>query len=146
MAQRINDEESSKVVPKGMLSLCVPVWAYGCVSSTSSSYLHHIITLFRITSHHTSYRINDTRIEYGTDLRRMLHKNENVLRHEVSFGEYSFISLVTKEGILFYKAWIFLRSMDFFYEAWKEGKVFFRRRLKNGMYVMFHASQRNKLQ
>jgi hypothetical protein len=40
-----------------------------------------------------------------------------------------------------------LRSMDLFlYEAWKEGKVFFRRRLKNGMYVKFHASQRNELQ
>jgi hypothetical protein len=70
--------------------------------------LHHIITSFRITSHHTSYHINDTRIEYGVDLRRMLRKYDNVLRHEVSFGEYSFISLVTKEGILFYKAWIFL--------------------------------------
>ena len=45
----------------------------------------------------------------------MLRKYENVLRHEVSFGEYSFISLVTKEGILFYKALIFLRSMDSFY-------------------------------
>jgi hypothetical protein len=87
------------------------------------------------------------RIEYGVDLRQMLRKNENVLRHEVSFGKYSFISLVTKEGIPLCEAWIFLRSMDLFlYEAWKEGKVFFRRRLKNGMYVKFHASQRNELQ
>jgi hypothetical protein len=69
----------------------------------------------------------------------MLRKNENVLRHEVSFGEYNFISFVTKEGILFYKAWIFLRSM-------KRGEGVFRRKLKNGMYVKFHASQRNKLQ
>jgi hypothetical protein len=87
------------------------------------------------------------RIEYGVDLRQMLRKNENVLRHEVSFGKYSFISLVTKEGIPLCEAWIFLRSMDLFlYEAWKEGKVFFRQRLKNGMYVKFHASQRNELQ
>jgi hypothetical protein len=75
--------------------------------------LHHIITSFRIASHHTSYRINDTRIEYGADLRRMLHKNENVLRQEVSFGKYSFIGFVTKEGIPLCKAWIFLRSMNF---------------------------------
>jgi hypothetical protein len=35
-----------------------------------------------------------------------------------------------------YEAWIFSRSMDLFlYEACKEGKVFFRRRLKNGMYI-----------
>jgi hypothetical protein len=26
-------------------------------------------------------------------------KNENVLRHEVSFEKYKFISLVTKEGV-----------------------------------------------
>jgi hypothetical protein len=76
----------------------------------------------------------------------MLRKNENVLRHEVSFGKYSFISLVTKEGIPLCEEWIFLRSMGLFlYEARKEGKVFFRRRLKNGMYVKFHASQRNNL-
>jgi hypothetical protein len=30
--------------------------------------------------------------------------------------------------------------MDILHEAWKEEKVFFRRRLKNGMYVKFHAS------
>jgi hypothetical protein len=47
----------------------------------------------------------------------------------------------------FYEAWIFSRSKDFFlYEVRKEGKVFFRRRLKNGMYIKFHASQRSELQ
>jgi hypothetical protein len=93
----------------------VGVWM--CVFGISII-LHHIITSFRIASHHTSYRINDTRIEYGVDLRQMLRKNENVLRHEVSFGKYSFIGLVTKEGIPLCEAWIFLRSMDLFiYEA-----------------------------
>jgi hypothetical protein len=59
-----------------------------------------------------------TRIEYKVNLRRILRKNENVLRHEVSFRKYSFISLVTKEGIPFCEAWIFLQSMDLFlYEA-----------------------------
>jgi hypothetical protein len=106
--RKINGEESSKVVPKGTQSLCVPIWV--CVFGIFII-LHNIITSFRITSHHTSYRINDTRIEYGVDLRQMLRKNENVLRHEVSFGEYSFISLVTKEGILFTKH-------GYFYEAW----------------------------
>jgi hypothetical protein len=64
--QKINGEESSKVVPKGMQSLCVPVWVrvFGIFII-----LHHIITSFRITSHHTSYHINDTRIEYEVDLR-----------------------------------------------------------------------------
>jgi hypothetical protein len=105
--QKINGEEDSNIVPKGMQSLCVPVWACGCVSSASSSFCI-------ISSHHTSYRINDTRIEYGVDLRRMLRQNENVLRHEVSFGKYSFISFVTKEGIPLCEAWISLRSMAFF--------------------------------
>jgi hypothetical protein len=101
--------------------------------------LHHIITSFRITSHYTSYRINDTRIEYGADFRQMLRQNEKVLRHEVSFGKCSLISLVTKKGSLFAKhGYLSLWSMDLFlYEAWKEGKVFFRQRLKNGMYVSF---------
>jgi hypothetical protein len=56
------------------------------------------------------------------------------------------MDIFTKHGS-FYEAWIFSRSMDLFlYEAWKEGKVFFRRRLKNGMYIKFHASQKNELQ
>jgi hypothetical protein len=86
--------------------------------------LHHIITSFRITLHHTSYCINDTRIEYEANLRQMLRQNKNVLRHEVSFGKYSFISLVIKNGSLS------LRSM-------KRREGVFRRRLKNGMCVNF---------
>ena len=86
--------------------------------------LHHIIASFRITLHHTSYCINDTRIEYEANLRQMLRQIENVLRHEVSFRKYSFISLVIRRDL-------------FLYEALKEGKVFFRRRLKNSMCVNF---------
>jgi hypothetical protein len=57
----------------------------------------------------------------------MLRKNENVLRHKISFEKYNFIGPVTKEGIpclrsmdiftkhgCFYEAWMFLRSMDLF--------------------------------
>jgi hypothetical protein len=81
--------------------------------------LHHIITSFHITSHHTSYRINDTRIEYRADFWQMLRQNEKVLRHEVSFGKYSFISLVTKKGSPIAKhGYLSLRNMDLFlYEA-----------------------------
>jgi hypothetical protein len=93
--------------------MCSSVGVWVCVFGILII-LHHIITSFRITSHHTSYRINDTRIEYRVDLRRILCQNENVLRHEVSFGRYSFISFVTKEGIHLCEAWISLRSMDFF--------------------------------
>jgi hypothetical protein len=84
-------------------------------------------------------------MEYEVDLRRMLCKNENVLRHKVSW-EIQFHQLCCKRrDPLFYEAWMFLRSLDvftklgcsyeawifsrsmnlFLYEAWKEGKVFF---------------------
>ena len=128
-----------------MQSLCIPVWARVCVFGILII-LHHTITSFCITLHHTSYCINGTRIEYEANLWQMLRQNENVLRHEVSFGKYNFIGLVTKEGIPLCEAWIFLRSMDFFsLRSMKRREVFFRRRLKNGM-CKFHASQRNKLQ
>jgi hypothetical protein len=63
--------------------------------------LHHIIISFRITLHHTSYCINGTKFEYEANLRQTLRQNENVLRHEVSFGKYSFIKLAI-EGICFF--------------------------------------------
>ena len=93
--------------------MCSSVGVWVCVFGIITI-LHHIIISFRIASHHTSYHINDTRIEYGVDLRRMLCKNENVLRHEVSFGKYSFISLVTKEGIPLCEAWIFFTKQGSF--------------------------------
>jgi hypothetical protein len=94
----------------------VGVWVCGFIIIII---LHHIITSFHITSHHTSYHINDRRIEYGADFRQMLRQNEKVLRHEVSFGKYSFIGMVIKRGSLFAKHGYFsLRSMDLFlYEA-----------------------------
>jgi hypothetical protein len=66
--------------------------------------LHHIITSFRITLYHTSYCINNTRIEYEANPQQMLRQNENVLRHEVSFGKYSFISLVIRRDLFIYEA------------------------------------------
>jgi hypothetical protein len=52
----------------------------------------------------------------------MLRQIENVLRHEVSFGKYSFTSLIIR--------------ISFFTKHEKKG-MFFRRRLKNGMCVNF---------
>jgi hypothetical protein len=59
--RKINGEEAQKSFLRGCR---VCVFQCGCVFSISII-LHHIITSFRIASHHTSYRINDTRIEYG---------------------------------------------------------------------------------
>jgi len=89
-----------------------------------------------------------TRIENEVDLRRMLYKNEKVLRHKVSWEIQLYQLWCERRDLLFtkhwcfyeawcsYEAWIFSRSINILlYEAWKEGKVFFRRRLKNGMYI-----------
>jgi hypothetical protein len=48
-----------------------------------------------------------TRIEYEADLLQTLRQNKKVLRHEVSFGKFSFISLVTRRDLS-------LQSMDIF--------------------------------
>jgi hypothetical protein len=88
--------------------------------------LHHVIISFRITLHHTSYRINDTKIGYEAKLRQILCQNENVLRHEVNFGKYSFIRLV-------------MEGASFFTKHEKKGRCFSPKAQKR--YVRkFHAS------
>jgi hypothetical protein len=105
--------------------MCFSVGVWVCVLGISII-LHHIITSFRIASHHTSYRINDTRIEHRVNLWRMLRKNENVLRHEVSFGNTTSLALSQRKGSpfakhgYFYEAWIF-----FFTKHEKKGRCFF---------------------
>jgi hypothetical protein len=79
------------------------VGAWVCVFGTLII-LHLIITSFCITLHHTSYCIDGTRIEYEANLWQMLRQNENVLRHEVSFGKYSFIRLAIKRGLFLFEA------------------------------------------
>jgi hypothetical protein len=81
--------------------------------------LHHIITSFRITSHHTSYCINDTRIEYEADLREMLRQNKKGAKARSKFRKIQFYQPCHKKGSLFTKHGYFsLRSMDLFlYEA-----------------------------
>jgi hypothetical protein len=145
-SRKINGKEIP-IVPKGTQRWCVPVWACGCVSSappSSFASYHHIIP-HSITSYiilHRWHELN-TKSTFGD----YFIKNENVLRHKVSWEMQLHQlyckrrdPLFTKLGC-FYEAWIFSQSTDFFlYEAWKEGNVFFRRRLKNSMYIKFHAS------
>jgi hypothetical protein len=102
--------------------------------------LHHIIASFRIALHHTSYCINSkrssTKQTFGNNL-----LNENVLRHESNLRPIWFYqgNLLVSHNRFSIKRGFFL------YEAWKEGKVFFRRRLKKRYVCKFHASQRNIL-
>jgi hypothetical protein len=94
----------------------------GCVSAALASFLHQFITSFRIASHHTSYHITNMRIENGVDLRKMLRRNENVLRHKTSCEKYRLLhqpchkrrDLFSEAWIFFLEAWVFLRSMDLF--------------------------------
>jgi hypothetical protein len=73
-----------------------------------------------------------TRIEYEADLRQTLRQNEKVLRHEVSFGKFSFISLITRRDLS-------LQSMDIFlYEAWI---FFFTKHEKKGRYFFAEGSK-----
>jgi hypothetical protein len=146
------------IVPKGTQRLPVSAWACGCVSSALASFFasyHHIIP-HNITSYiipHQWHELN-TKSIFG----RMLCKNENVPRHKVSWEIQLHQlcckrrdSLFTKYGC-FYDVWIFLRSMDIFtkhesfsLQSMKRREGVFRRRLKNGMYIKFHASQRSEL-
>ena len=127
------------------------VFQRGCVSLALASFFasYHRIISHSITSYIISHQWHD--------LRRMLYKNEKVPRHKISWEALMFLRKkrsIVYEALMFlrsldvlYEVWIFSRSINILlYEAWKEGKVFFRRRLKNGMYIKFHASQRTELQ
>jgi hypothetical protein len=96
-----------------------------------------------------------TLIENEADLRAMLYEKwkDTKAQSKLRIIASSALMVCTSRDLLFSKHWCvtkyggFLRSIKaLLYEAWKEVKVFFRRRLKNGMYITFHASQRTELQ
>jgi hypothetical protein len=68
-----------------------------------------------------------TRIEYEADLLQTLRQNKKVLRHEVSFGKFSFISLVTRRDLSLQIMDIFLYEarIFFFTKHEKKGRCFF---------------------
>jgi hypothetical protein len=134
-------------------------WSFGYVCL--GNYWHNTLASFfasyhRIISHSiTSYIMSHqwhqlkTRPTFG----QCYTKNKKVPRYKVSWESQLHQFWCGKRDLLFTKHWCFtkygwfLRSIKtLLYEAWKEGKVFFRRRLKNGMYKKFHASQRTELQ
>jgi hypothetical protein len=124
-----------------MQSLCIPVWVCGCVFGISII-LHHIITSFHIASHHTSYCINDTRMEYGADFWKILCQNGKVLRHEVSF-ELQLRQPAHKRGISLCEAWIslFLRTMDLLsLRSMKRREGVFSPKAQKWYVCKFHAS------
>jgi hypothetical protein len=124
--------------------MCSSVGVWVCVFGILII-LHHTITSFRITLHHTSYCINGTRIEYEANLRQMLRQNENVLRHEVSFGKYSFMSLVIRRDLSLYETWIsfFTKHGSISLRHMKRRKGVFSPKAQKRYVYIFHASQRN---
>jgi hypothetical protein len=142
-------EIEGEEAPKSFLWGCrACVFQCGCVDVWLQH--HHFASNHHIISHNiTSYRINDTRIEYGANFRQMLHQNEKVLRHEVSFGNYSFVSLDTNRGSLFAKhgyLFFFTKHGPFSLRSMKRRKGVFSPKAKKRYVCKFHASQRNKLQ
>jgi hypothetical protein len=127
--------------------MCSSVGVWVCVFGILII-LHHTITSFCITLHHTSYCINGTRIEYEVNLRQMLRQNENVLRHEVSFGKYNFMSLVARRDLSLYEAWIsfFTKHESLSLRRMKRREGVFSPKAQKRCVCKFHASQRNKLQ
>ena len=113
--------------------------------------LHNITSLHHLHSI-TSYIIVHQQRKKGgldIDIRRLFWRNSDTtqkiaieelyLRQTMKWEDLLIIDF-TRIGYWFYE------KTDIIYEAWKEGKVFFRRRLKNGMYIKFHASLRTELQ
>jgi hypothetical protein len=140
------------IVPKGTQRWCVLVWACGCVSSALASSFasyHHIIP-HSITSYiilHWWHELN-TKSTFRDCFITKWAKAPSWLRNTASSV------LLQKEGILCLRSWDIFTKHGYFHEAQifffakheKKGRCFFRRRLKNGMYIKFHASQRTGLQ
>jgi hypothetical protein len=123
--------KTPKTFLRGCRVLCVPVWARVCVFDITIT-LHHIIASFRITLHHTSYRINNKKTGHKANLRQNFvewkyAEARSKLRETQSYH------ICHRRGILLY-------------EAWKEGKVFFSPKAQKRYVRKFHASQRNILQ
>jgi hypothetical protein len=138
--------------------VCFSVGVWVCVFGISIISSHHPAW------HHIIHHIAPmTRVEYQVNFRRMLCKKWKCAKAQSKLRNTVSSTMLQKKGSLVHEPWMFLWSMDIFmkhgcfyevwifswstdlflYEAWKEGKVFFRRRLKNGMYIKFHASQRS---
>ena len=135
--------------------MCIPLW--GCVYVFGTNIILHSIT----SSHHshniTSYIILHQWHKKGIQCwsSENASKKWNCAKAQNKFWRNTTsLALMWRKKTIVDEALMFLRRLEDFsrsikallYEAWKEGKVFFRRRLKNGMYIKFHVSQRNELQ
>ena len=118
--------------------MCFSVGACVCLRHHHHFASYHHIILHNITSYIISHQRQKDWIRsrssvilcwikmcWGT--KQIFDKkllNENVLRHEGNLRKIQFYQICHRRGF-------------FLYEAWKEGKVFCRQRLKNGMCANF---------
>jgi hypothetical protein len=129
--------------------VCLGIYWHDTLASFFASY-HRIIS-HSITSYIMSHQWHQ--LKTWPIFGQCFTKNEKMPKHKVSWESQLHQSWCRKRNLLFTKHWYFIKYGWFLwsikaliYEAWKEGKVFFHRRLKNGMYKKFHASQRTELQ
>ena len=123
------------------------VFHYGdvCVSSAQISFCiawHHHIISHNITSYIMLHQWHKKGIQCWSS--ENASKKWNCAKAQNKFWRNTASSaLMWRKKPIVDKALMFLRQLEDFsrsikallYEAWKEGKVFFRWRLKNGMYI-----------
>jgi hypothetical protein len=127
------------IVPKGTQRLYVPVWACGCVSSALASSFasyHHIIP-HSITSYIILHRWHELNMK--STLGDCFIKNENVLRHKVSWEIQLHQLHCKRRGSFVYEAGMFLQSTDIFT---KYGSFFFMKHEKKGRCFFAEGSKR----
>ena len=100
---------------------------FWCVS-VSMCLRHHFITSYIILHH---LHKNGIRSRFSENIVKVTRSKLRITASSVCTQKRD-ISFQSMDIFIFYGPRIF-----FLYEAWKEGKVFFRRRIKNGMYVSF---------
>jgi hypothetical protein len=121
------------------------VWAFG-----ANIILHDITSLHHghsITSYIISHQWHKKGMQYGPTILSFGDRFEEVPRHKIGFQEIQLRHFDMKKEIHCSQSIMFFRKLYIFTEYGyssrsmkrREG-VFFRRRLKNGMYVKFHAS------
>jgi hypothetical protein len=85
--RKINGEEGSKVVPNGMQSLCVSVWACGCVSCFYSGVMGVFFTFLYNFMRYLSATIHpDIIIEFSTHQGCFSCRILRIIYGEGSFG------------------------------------------------------------
>ena len=94
---------------------------------------HHTIISYRIASHHTSFCI--TKKVWGNKGELLFRKNWSDYEKKYYSTSHAFSRYLLLHEVNLCKQWH--NENLFLCETWKEGKMFFRQRLKNGTHEGF---------